>query len=431
MEPSLCAYAQPVTIAARERNWAGNVEYGDQPVKRPQSLDELASIVTSSAQVRIVGTRHSFNEIACSTGALVSLEALPTSVVVDATAGTARLMGSMRYGELATVLQAEGVALANLGSLPHICVAGACATGTHGSGVTNRCLAAAVRRVDLLTGEGTLRTLRRGDPQFPGAAVNLGALGAVVAVDLDVEPTYQVRQDVYDDIDVAPDDLLAALADAYSVSLFSDLRSTRFRAGWLKHRVDERLQPERPVHWRGGTLAPSGRHPVPGQPVEGTTVQGTIGPWHERLPHFRLDVPPSSRGAELQSEFLVPREHAAAAWRVVLSVADDLAPLVQIAELRSVAADDLWLSMAQGRDSTALHFTWVPDEPAVRAALQHLERLLKPLEPRPHWGKLFVTPIAQVRERYGHLRDAARLAGECDPDGRLRNRFVDAVLPRG
>jgi xylitol oxidase len=420
-----------VANPARERTGAGNVEYGDQPVQRPQSVDELASVITSSEKVRIVGTRHSFSDIACSTGALVSLDGLARTVTVDAAAGTASVTGSPRYGDLATALHAAGVALPNLGSLPHIGVAGACATGTHGSGLTNRCLAAAVRQVDLLTGEGTLRTLRRGDGEFPGAVVNIGALGAVVGFMLDVEPTYQVRQDVYDDVDVAPEELLDALAEAYSVSLFSDLHSTRFRTGWLKHRTDGSGEPERPEHWRDGTLARSGRHPVPGQPAEGTTHQGDAGPWHERLPHFRLDVPPSSRGDELQSELLVPREHAADAWRAMLALGDRLAPLVQIAELRAVAGDDLWLSMAQGRHSVALHLTWVPDVRAVREALTELEQALEPYGARPHWGKLFVTAPARVRNLYPHLADFAQLAARCDPHGRLRNRFVERYVPGG
>ncbi len=403
--------------------------YGPAEVRRPRSLDELAELVTRSraVRVRVLGTRHSFSEIAATDGELVSLDALPTSVGVDLAAGTARVTGSLRYGELTPHLQAAGAALANLGSLPHIAVAGACATATHGSGDANRCLAAAVRSVDLLTADGSLRTLRRGEPQFPGAVVNLGALGPVVALTLDVEPTYLVRQDVYDDVPLDADDLPQALADAYSVSLFSDLRSASFRAAWLKHRLDD-APPAREPRWRGGTLADVQRHPVPGQPAEGTTRQGEAGPWHERLPHFRLDVPPSSRGAELQSEFLVPREHAAAAWRAVASVGERLAPLVQIAEVRSVAADDLWLSMAQGRDSVALHFTWVPDWPAVRTALATLEPLLEPFDPRPHWGKLFVTPRARVRERYPHLADAVALTQRLDPEGRFRNAFVDDVL---
>lgn len=413
-----------------ERNWAGNVAYGPDAVERPASVDALAALVRRSAAVRVLGTRHSFSEIASTEGTLVSLEALPTSVTVDPATATARVTGSLRYGELVPRLHAAGFALHNLGSLPHISVAGACATATHGSGDAHRCLAAAVRAVDVVRADGALRTFERGDPRFPGAVVSLGALGPVVALTLDVEPAYQVRQDVYLDARVDADDLTTALGEAASVSLFSDLRSPRFRTAWLKRREPWPEAPE--PTWRDGRLARAQQHPVPGQPAEGTTVQGEPGPWHQRLPHFRLDVPPSSRGAELQSEFLVAREQAAPAWGAVLALADRLAPLVQIAELRSVAADDLWLSMASGRDSVALHLTWVPDVPAVTAALHELEAALAPFDPRPHWGKVFVTPLEQVRERYPHVEQAAALARECDPAGRFANAFVRAMLrPQG
>ena len=411
------------------RNWAGNVTYGAREVRRPASLDELAEVVTTSPTVRVVGTRHSFSEVAATDGVLVSLDALPSSVTVDPASSTARVTGSPRYGEVVPRLDAAGFALPNLGSLPHISVAGACATGTHGSGDANRCLAAAVRAVDVVTADGELRTFERGEPGFAGAVVSLGALGPVVALTLDVEPSFTVRQDVYEDVPLDADDLTGALAEAYSVSLFSDLRSSRFRSAWVKRRDPGTVAPE-PV-WRGGRLAAVQHHPVPGQPAEGTTGQGEPGPWHQRLPHFRLDVPPSSRGAELQSEFLVPRELVADAWREVLSLAERLAPLVQIAEVRSVAADDLWLSMAQGRPSVALHFTWVPDTARVREALQDLEGRLAPFDPRPHWGKVFVTPLEQVRERYPHASDAAALAEAHDPSGRFTNAFVASALGRG
>jgi alditol oxidase len=260
--------------------------------------------------------------------------------------------------------------------------------------------------------------------------VNLGALGPVVRLSLDVEPTYDVRQDVYDDVAVAADELLDALAAADSVSLFTDLTSERFTMAWLKRRVGPAgdLAPAEPG-WRSGVLAPGQRHPVPGQPAVGTTAQGTSGPWHHRLPHFRLDVPPSSRGAELQSEFLVPREHGPGAVEALTSIRALAAPLLQIAEVRSVAADDLWLSPAYQRNTVALHLTWRPDPAAVRAVLAVLEPLLEPLGARPHWGKVFVSAPDLVRSLYPRLPDFARLAARLDPEGRFRNPFVDAFVP--
>ncbi len=413
-----------------ERNWAGNVAYGDGPLHRPRTVAELQELVAGSERLRVVGSRHSFNDIVCTSGTLVSLDDLPVAVDVDAAARTVVVGGAARYGEVAPHLHRAGLALANLGSLPHISIAGACATGTHGSGDGNRVLAAAVSVVELVAADGSLVTLRRGDPDFPGAVVSLGALGPVVRLTLDAVPTYAVRQDVYDDVTLAPgsDELLEALGSAHSVSLFSDLRSERFLMAWLKRRVGDDGPPPAEPTWRGGALATEARHPVPGQPAEGTTAQGAVGPWHERVPHFRLDVPPSSRGAELQSEYLVPRRDAPAAWAAVLGLREQLAPLVQIAEVRSIAADDLWISPASGRDSVALHFTWHLDPPAVHAALALLEPRLADLDARPHWGKVNVTPPARLAELYPHLGDFAQMVRRRDPAGRFRNDFVDRVL---
>ncbi|GAB3591132.1 alditol oxidase [Angustibacter peucedani] len=411
-----------------ERNWAGNVEYGG-PLERPESVEQLQQLVRDARQLRVVGSRHSFNDVVSTDGTLVTLDALPLEVEVDVDARQVVASGAVRFGELAGRLDAAGLALPNLGSLPHISVAGACATGTHGSGDVNQVLAASVAAVEVVRPDGELEVLRRGEPDFPGAVVSLGAVGPVVRVTLDAVPTFAVRQDVYDDVRLAPSDLLEALGSAYSVSLFSDLRSDRFLMAWRKQRFDPRAEaPAAEPVWAGGRLATAARHPVPGQPTEGTTAQGEVGPWHERLPHFRREVPPSSRGDELQSEYLLPREHAAAAWSALLGLRDELAPLVQIAEVRSVAADPLWISPASERDSVALHVTWVQDEVAVRAALERLEPLLVPFAARPHWGKVSVLPAERLPDLYPHLGTWAEMVRRRDPQGVFRNAFVERVV---
>lgn len=422
-----------------QRNWAGNVDYGVTVVHRPTSLEQLQELVAGARRVRVLGSRHSFNEIACSDDVLVSMDAMAARVEVDSHARTALVGGAVTYGHLTPVVHGAGLALGNLGSLPHISVAGACATGTHGSGDRNRVLAAAVRELELVGPDGELRTVRRGDDDFDGSVVALGALGAVTSLLLDLEPAFDVRQDVYQNIDLDPDGagwserdgLAVALSAAYSVSLFTDLRSSPFTLGWLKRRAEigEEIPAAAPSWW-GGTLSAVQQHPVPGQPAVGTTVQGVRGPWHEQLPHFRLDVPPSSRGAELQSEYLLPREHVDGAWRALMQVREQVASVLQIAEVRSVAADDLWLSPAQGRDVVAFHFTWHPRWPAVPQVLRAVEQQLEPFDARPHWGKLSVAEPARVRALFPRLPDVARLVDARDPQGRFRNRFVDAYLPR-
>ena len=163
-------------------------------------------------------------------------------------------------------------------------------------------------------------------------------------------------------------------------------------------------------------------------PADACTEQlGVPGPWHERLPHFRMDHTPSS-GAELQSEYLIPRHHAVAALRAVDAVRDRFAPLLQVSELRTVAADGLWLSTAYGRPSVAIHFTWQPDWEAVRRVLPTVEAALAPFEPRPHWGKLFTMSPEAVRSTYERLPRFVELADRHDPERRFRNAFLDRWL---
>jgi alditol oxidase len=409
-------------------NWARNVTFSAAHVHRPASVEELAEIVAGSRRLRALGTGHSFSTIADTTGDLISVVNLPKSVAVDPERATATVNAGMAYGEVARQLHAEGWALPNLGSLPQISVAGACATGTHGSGRRLGCLASSVSGLDLVRADGELATLGRDDTDFSGAVVALGSLGVVTAVTLDVVPTFDVRQVVYNGLtraDVA-ERFDEAMDSAYSVSIFTDWRTEATRV-WRKERVGlggGDLDPE----WLGATAAAVADNPVPGVDAANATEQlGVAGPWHERLPHFRLNFTPSN-GDELQSEYLVAREHGAAAFEALDRVREKIAPALQISEIRSIAADDLWLSMAQGQDSVAFHFTWFDDTVAATAAVVAVERALEPFAPRPHWGKLFTIEPAVVRERYVRLPDFQRLRGRLDPANKLGNEFVDRYL---
>ena len=417
----------------RSTNWAGNVVYRASELHRPASLDELRRVVARSPKVRVLGSGHSFNEITDTEGALVSLEALPPEVEIDRATGTARVAAGLRYGELSARLHAAGYALPNLASLPHICVAGACATGTHGSGDGIGGLAGSVTAVELVTADGDLVTLSRdADPdRFPGAVVSLGALGAVVTMTLRLEPAFQVRQRVYENLpaEALDDHFDEIMASGYSVSLFTDWRGDRISQVWVKERVDASSgapgdEREPVVAALGATPADGPRHPVPGMPAVNCTEQlGVPGPWFERLPHFRPEFTPSS-GDELQAEYLLPRRHAVAAFQALAGIADRIAPVLHISEIRTVAADDLWLSPFHGRNTVAFHFTWKPDEAAVREVLSLMEEVLAPFEPRPHWGKLFAIPPKVLRSRYDRIGDFRALARELDPSGKFANAFV-------
>ncbi|MFJ9665286.1 FAD-binding protein [Streptomyces sp. NPDC101219] len=409
-------------------NWAGNITYAGAELRRPRGLDELRALVRGGGRVRVLGSGHSFNRIADpgEGGLLLSLDAMPPRIDVDTAARTVVAGAGVRYAELARTVHAHGLALGNMASLPHISVAGSVATGTHGSGVTNGPLASAVREVELVTAAGDLERIGRADDRFGAVVTSLGALGVVTALTLDLEPAYEVEQHVFTEL---PLDVLdprtfgQVMASAYSVSLFTDWRAPGFRQVWLKRRTDRPLPP---FPW--AEPATGKMHPVPGMPAVNCTEQsGVPGPWHERLPHFRAEFTPSS-GAELQSEYLMPRGCAVEALHALDAVRETVAPVLQTCEIRTVAADEQWLSPAHGRDSVAFHFTWIADAGAVLPVVRRVEEALAPFAPRPHWGKVFTTPVAELRDRYPRLRDFAHLAGTLDPTETFRNAFVRELL---
>ncbi|MDI1454154.1 FAD-binding protein [Streptomyces sp. ATE26] len=406
-------------------NWARNITYEAKEFHRPGTQDALRSLVAGSARVRVLGSGHSFNRIAepGRDGVLVSLAGLPPVIDVDTAARTVRVSGGVRYAELARTVHAHGLALPNMASLPHISVAGSVATGTHGSGVGNGPLATAVREVELVTADGSTAVVARGDARFDGAVTSLGALGVVTALTLELEPAYEVEQYVFTELPLAGLDYEAVAGAAYSVSLFTDWREPGFRQVWVKRRTDQA-----PVDFPWAAAATGAMHPVPGMPAVNCTAQfGEPGPWHERLPHFRAEFTPSS-GAELQSEYLLPRPAALDALHALDAVRATVAGVLQTCEVRTVAADPQWLSPAHGRDSVALHFTWIEDTPAVLPVVRRVEEALEPFDARPHWGKVFTVPPAELRRRYPRLAAFRDLARSLDPTGKFSNAFVREVL---
>jgi len=367
-----------------------------------------------------VGSRHSFSTVADSPGTLISLEDMPPAVEIDSAARQARAGAAVRYGELAAELDKAGLAVPNMASLPHISVVGACATGTHGSGNGNQGLAASVAGFEMVTASGDVVTAERSGRDFDGSVVALGALGVVTSVTLDLVPSFTVRQWVYDRL---PAESLSEqiLAAAYSVSVFTTWRDPSvFDQLWIKAASGWETAPET---WHGARLADGPRHPVPGMPAEYANQQGGVpGPWHARLPHFRAEFTPSA-GDEIQSEYLVPRSYLTDAVAALTPLAPRMAPLLLISEIRSVAADSLWLSPAYQRDTIGLHFTWRQD-PAVAQVLPLIESALAPLQPRAHWGKVFSPTMGFPFPR---LDDFVSLVESYDPDGKFRNSFLEGV----
>ncbi|MEE1939684.1 FAD-binding protein [Streptomyces sp. TRM 70361] len=430
-------------MAATLTNWAGNVEFTTRTLHRPASPGRLRDLVADAAaaggRLKVLGSGHSFNRIADTTGALLALDALPgaRTAEVDTASRTVRVGGATRFGELCPVLRRHGLALPNLPSTPHFTLAGAYATGTHGSGHTGGTLAAAVRSVELLTADGETVTVTRGtggpggaapepSDEFFGSVVSLGALGVVTALTVEAVEAYEIEQYVYEGLPwpVLTEHAGRILGAAYSVSVFTDWSGPP--RVWVKHRAGD---PRPDLAWTGARPADGPRHPIEGMPVENATEQGGVpGPWDERLPHFRAGFVPSV-GDELQSEYFVPAARAAESVAALRELGDLLAPVLQVSEIRTVAADPHWLSPAHGRDSVAFHFTWIPDTTAVGPVLLRIEEALAPFGVRPHWGKLSGTAPQALAAAYEHWTDFRTLLGRRDPAGVFRNALLDRWFP--
>jgi xylitol oxidase len=412
-------------------NWAGNYKYSTDHLEKPKTVEELQQVVKNCSKLRALGARHSFNRIADSASAQVSLENLQ-SMSVDKKTRTVAVGAGMRYGKLAPYLQSNGLAVHNLASLPHVTVVGACATATHGSGSKNGNLSTAVSALEIVTAKGDVMTLSRhrdGD-RFHGAVVGLGALGIVSKITLDVMPTFDVSQVVYENLPFSQLDrnLEEIFSSGYSVSLFTDWQNHRATQVWIKRRIENGKSPDLKPEFFGAKLATHKLHPLAGHSAENCTEQmGIPGPWHERLPHFRMNFTPSS-GAELQSEYFVPRDKAYHAILAVEQLRDKVTPHLFITEFRTIQADDLWMSPCYQRESLAIHFTWKPEWEPVKALLPQIEEKLKPFDARPHWAKLFTMAPPRLQSHYAKLNSFKDLLNTHDPEGKFRNHFIDTNL---
>ncbi len=408
-----------------EETWSGTHVFSAPDLVNATSIEEVQRLVKAGGRVRALGTRHSFNDIADTAGTMVTVTGIEPDFELDEAARTVTVGAGTRYGVLAAWVDARGWALHNMGSLPHISIGGANSTGTHGSGIGNGILATAIRAIDYVGADGERHVVRQGDADFAGVAVGLGAFGIMVRLTLALEPTYQVRQDVYRGMPWSAlfDDLDAVLGAAYSVSVFTTWAEDTVQQVWLKSRLDQGTPPELLFG-------------VPSVPesaiIEGATedsqtrIGGVPGSWAQRLPHFRLDSVPSA-GDEIQSEYFVARSDGVAALRAVREHADVIAPILLITELRTAAADELWLSPAYRKDVLAIHFTWKNDADAVLAVLPAIEAALAPFSPRPHWGKVNLMDAATIAGAHPRIADAKALFTRLDPDGVFSNAYLERV----
>ena len=414
------------------KNWAGNIEYSTENLYAATSPDLVKDFVKNRAKFKVLGSRHCFNKIADSKDYFLSLKSMDDVISLDPDSRTVTVAAGITYGKLCPYLDSKGFALHNLASLPHISVAGACSTATHGSGEKNGNLSTAVSALEFVTASGDVVNLsgQKDGDTFLGAVVGLGALGVITKVTLDLQPAFLMRQYVYENLPLrqVQDHFDAIESSAYSVSLFTDWQKQRINEVWLKSRVEsERARVPEPEFF-GAKLATKNLHPIAELSAENCTEQmGVPGPWYDRLPHFRMGFTPSA-GKELQSEYFVPRQHAVEAILAVERLRDQVSPHLMITEIRAIAADQLWMSPCRQQPCVTIHFTWKPDWPAVSALLPVIERELAPFNARPHWGKLFTITPARIKSLYQKLPDFVQLAKRFDPQGKFRNDFLNTNI---
>ncbi|HWB25516.1 MAG TPA: D-arabinono-1,4-lactone oxidase [Chitinophagaceae bacterium] len=420
----MAAWAQNETIT----NWSGNLTYGTHKLTNAMSAGEVKNFVQQHKKFKVLGTRHCFNNIADSRDEFLSLTQAEPAYVIDAAAKTVTVNGGTRYGTLAEYLNNHGWALHNLASLPHISVAGSCATATHGSGVHNGNLSSAVAGMEIITAKGEVKHLskEKDGEAFLAAVVSLGALGVVTRVTLNIQPTYMVRQNVFEDLSFneLEHNFDAIMGAGYSVSLFTDWQNKNVGEVWVKSRVTpgENYTPQ--AEFYGAKAATRNVHPIIAlDAINCTDQMGVPGPWHERLPHFKMGFTPSS-GKELQAEYFVPREHSYKAMMAVEKLHEEITPHLFITEIRTIDADDLWMSPCYKQPSTTIHFTLKPEWDAVQKLLPKIEAALAPFNGTPHWGKLFTMPYTRLAQVHPKMKAFQQVVKEYDPTGVFTNDFL-------
>jgi xylitol oxidase len=417
--------------APRLKNWAGNLTFSTDHVFYPKSVQEVQQLVKTHTKLKVLGTRHCFNSIADSKDNLLSTKELNKVLSLDKKAHTVTVEGGIKYGELAPYLHKEGFALNNLASLPHISVAGSITTATHGSGVKNGNLSSAVAALEIVKADGSIVHLSKAADaeKLNAAVVGLGALGVITKVTLQVEPTFMMQQRVFTNMPMTQvkQNFEKIVSAGYSVSLFTDWQQDSINEVWIKSRIGTDKDHNGPEFY-GAKAATKNVHPIIALSADNCTEQmGVPGPWYERLPHFKMGFTPSS-GKELQSEYFVPIHHAVEAITAIARLGKQIGPHLFITEIRTIAADKLWMSPCHNQTSVTIHFTWKQETAAVLKLLPLIEKELSPFNARPHWGKIFTMAPKVLESRYEKLNDFKKLVVEFDPKGKFRNDFLSKEI---
>ena len=408
------------------QNWAKNITFSSQNYIEIENLTQLQKVIESSNKLKVVGTSHSFSEIADTTGTLISLKNLDSEIEIDEKSQTVKVSAGTSYANLAKYLEKNGWALSNLASLGEISIAGAVMTGTHGSGSNNKVLSDSVVAIEMILSSGDKFVIdRKNFAQFSGFVVSFGALAVFTKLTLKIVRSFSVKQVVYENVPIQSvlENFNEIFDRPYSASYFSNWSPKNTGQIWMKF-LDDDKYPELQSKAYGGNLALSNQHPVKvNDPGNCTEQMGVAGKWLFRLPHFRLNSSPAS-GDEVQTEYLVDRDHVQGYINELTKIGEDIAARVYATEIRTISSDDLWLSGAYGRETVGFHFTW-KKSPEVKDFLPEIENILGKNNGRPHWGKLFSTPRAQLIDRYPMYEEFRQLIQKYDSGNKFRNKFIE------
>jgi len=425
------------------RNWAGDQACRPAAVERPGSAAEVAEAIerarTAGRGVRAAGSGHSFTDAALTGGTLISLDRMRRILEVDRASGLARIEAGISLRECSEALEAHGLAFENLGDIDVQSIAGATATGTHGTGAALRNLSAGLREIELVTPAGeTLSLSESSDPDaWRAARVSVGALGVVTAVTLQAVPAFTLEgTDTTEPLEAVLDtvDERAQAVDHFEFYVFphSALALTR-----TNRRVDGPPRPHGAVRaWADdvllrnhvfGLAVAAGRYAPRLIPSINRALARASGTSVRVDRSYRIFASPR-RVRFTEMEYALPREHAAEAVRRVLAVAEraDLAVPFPI-EVRFVAGDDALLSSAGGRDTCyiAVHmYRGMAWEEYFRA----IERALDGYGGRPHWGKRHFQTASTLAPRYPEWERFQAVRERLDPDGTMANDYVRRTL---
>lgn len=412
-----------------QKNWVGNLQYNSKKYFQPERVGQIQELVKNSKRIKTLGSRHCFNSIADCDETHLSLAKMNKMLAIDENEMTVTIEGGAQYSDFCVELNEAGFALPNLASLANISVVGACATATHGSGVNNQSLASSISEIELVDGNGGIITLSRQKDaeKFNGVVVNIGAIGIVTKLKLDIEKSFQVRQDLFENLSIEQlaENFDEITSSGYSVSLFTNFQKS-IRVMNIKRRIDENIS-DLPKEFFGATAAKESINSRGIPDTNRSPQMGVSGCWFECLPHFKFSKQ-LIQGEEIQSEYYVERKNAVEAILALEEISNIIFPQIIVAEIRSIKADNHWLSPFYRGDSVGIHFSWKLNEREVMKILPEIEKVLAPYKPIPHWGKLFTISREELHAYYPKMSEFIGLCEEFDPNGKFRNEYLNKYI---